>query len=867
MKNIIYINIFLLLLITNFNTHIINEIDLININIKTKKNIPNKYYNEIYYLLDIKYSYFIKKIHRLDEDFLLRFLQKETETIDPKSNKNLLIKKSSNELRNIFIILKTILKTIKNNFNSLLNLEALEKFIIFISQELENSKSIQYAFHKGIYLMTGNESYYNELNSAKINKLQWDNKLLEDSSLITLMWILYIYEDVSNIFSNINKSNDISNEEIFIYTYPLYINSLNKTFDKIRLHQTLMTYFSPFLMTHEGLVHLINKEKYNKAVNEDMAFHLIKEQKIKLMELLLDDNNKKFLNKITSIMKQIADYSSQLITLRQGKSDNHWIYSFFDIQDLPLESYLRQYIPSYWFCDGVNSHKILYNANSSYLFIESSIAKSILTIWHKYNMEPLNKNIHNGFLDNVVFPFVPLAGLWPLSSFNKKEFEKIVRQDPRSNNDESVKEKFWLNQRIYTFEDRIHQYKNWPGYLGKAVNAFSATPYILGTSVHLASTLYDTIGKYYSIKSILSQVKGIKNHYKYFFCLKKMILYSKQLMNVLFQLYKENNINEEYIIPEIIQMKNIFKKNSKNGLLNKILSWTNKNVNLIFNSIYNFFVPGSMAHFYFKELYESIEIDILNNYIGSIDFLLTKLKLLDLNKRYPELSFSIPILLDPSDNKKAILKATNMWLPSLRGHPVNNSIELEKNNRNMMIVSPVAGGKTVLLSTILTQLYLANMGITASEKLEYTYFTNIIDHMHHEYIIGDGLSQHLAERRSMQSVKNIANNDHDNDKYIIIIDEIYKGTTPKLAIKEALIDLPPILKKENIITIITTHFEEITSITKIKEYAIDLYYLLVNYVAGIFTKTHKLHKDDENNWWIRDDELGLKYQLSQDHKL
>ncbi len=838
-----------------------------------KNKIDNKkLYNNVYYTLTVDYTFFLKKFNSLDKSFLERLLKKETVN---EKNEIVLVNKESYNLRIILQILQTILKQIKNNFSSLINTNKLEEFIDIINQEYAKNKNLLQSFKKAIYVILGNENHYDQTNSINLKSMTFEEKIFKNPTIITILWILYSYEKFSNILSmdGIGNNREIQNEEIFVYSYPIYLHSLHKTFNEIKFDQTLIKYFLPFLTTNEGISYLMNSEKYNKAINENMAYHLIKNQKTQLMELLLDEKNKAHTTKINTIMKKIAAVSHELVLLKQGKAfPNNWLFNLFDVQDLSMQDYFRQYIPEKIFGigHGFNSDRSSYIIHSAVKFYESALGTTVYKIWQHANQEKANKSTndaYNPFFTNIITESIfPYASAWPFSkSYNKEKLDKYFANITNiAKINMSVADCHWENKRIYTFPDRIEQYRNMPGIGGKILNFIPGGAAIVGGAIHLMATGMAIRAQYFSIKSLLSQYKNIKNHYKYFFCLKKLILYSKQLTNALTKLYEENNVDPESMLPEIIQMKNILNNKTKDGLMNKILSWSNKKINLWANTIYNFFAPGRMAYFYFKELYESIEIDILNNYIGAIDIVLAKLKLLELKKQHADISFSIPILLQPEDNLQAQLKAKNMWYPSLRGLPIKNSLFLEKNQKNMMLVSPVAGGKTVLLSTILTQLYLANMAIVAADELEYTYFTNIVDHMRHDYDIGSGISQHLAERKSMQAVKNIAANQRDTEKSIIIIDEIYKGTIPQLAVKEALIDLPPILKKNNIITIVTTHFPEITKITQNKELFTELYYLAVDHVGGVFNRTHKLFKDDEYNWWIRDEELGLKYQLAQD---
>ena len=271
-------------------------------------------------------------------------------------------------------------------------------------------------------------------------------------------------------------------------------------------------------------------------------------------------------------------------------------------------------------------------------------------------------------------------------------------------------------------------------------------------------------------------------------------------MNIL---YKKNNIPAERILPEMINIEKLFSKNKKNGILQKIYELSESRYKFYGQTAINFFIPGLMSHFYFRELNENLEIDILNAFIGAIDFSLCKKKLLEVNKINPALMFSIPHIISFEESPDIILDIQEMWFPSLRGNPIKNSLLLDIHNKNIMLVGPVASGKTVFLSTILTVIYMGYMGIVPASSSRFSYFDYIFGHMEHTYEIGSGISQHLAERASMKIVHEVAHDIPHNHRAIRIIDEIYKGTIPQLAVREANIDLPPILRKDNIITILS----------------------------------------------------------------
>jgi len=209
----------------------------------------------------------------------------------------------------------------------------------------------------------------------------------------------------------------------------------------------------------------------------------------------------------------------------------------------------------------------------------------------------------------------------------------------------------------------------------------------------------------------------------------------------------------------------------------------------------------------------------------------------------------------------------NVWYGNIKNDlPIYNSIYFGNNNsRNAMIIAPTAGGKTVMLSTIISLLHLANSGIATAKSMVYTYFYDIINNISNDYEIGKGLSYNLLERKIVNSVIEIAKkNEQINRKAIILIDEMYRGTIPNLAVEKAFKDIGLIIKNKKLMFIFTTHLIPLVEKIISSAYDIKLYYLKVDEINNKFINTYKLFEHDKNNWWLSDINKADRYQEYQE---
>lgn len=854
------------------------------------------YYNEMYVLLTTNYQHFMKKIMYPQETIFKKLLSiiPNLNNFDDKNShasligsKRSLYKKPA-DIYNIIAIIKNIFEMAdKKNGLSSSNIDLYNVFIFQLETFLKQKNDIVAAFEYALYYITGNDKFYLKLKHRNVEHIMEDfqtnffNGGQDNLFIITVCWILYAYPRVYSHLSAMGEEHSvISEDNLFIFSYPTFLSSINKIYDKIRFNDTLLNVFGKTMVSNEGLRYILMTEKYPKYINSSMAFWMINNQKNLFLELLLDEANKEIVSSIESCFLDITYLSKQIQDLTRGSQQVGGLYKLFGVTNVSVERYLQDYIPiDFWGpLQGSRSSKAVYGLMSMFKFYDQSVSFFVERGLDYYNGSQLGRRSfksgwRQNFLLKTFFPLLSLSSMsiQPDEYFDLLERECIIsgrngevwyRQSSQKDKNNNVIKNIWNDRDAYTLGDYQYQYRYIP-MIGEFVNLVPGLPAIMGTAHYFISFFANGWRTYRTIKSLLTQVKGASNYYLYFAYMKKMIYKTKKLLDLLSVLYKKNNIDLSYMLPEMIEMKKLFDSGiKKNGVIKKIYELNDNKIKFIGEAVKNFLIPGLMTHFYFRELHESIEMYSLTDFIGSIDFAFAKKKLLCMKNIKSDLVFTIPNIQLTQNN--ILFDVKNMWYPSLKGRPIKNSLLLNENMRNIMIVGPVASGKTVLLSTILTVIYMSYMGIAPADSVCFTYFDYIFGHMEHSYEIGSGVSQHLAERASMKVVKEISNQIASSKKAIIIIDEIYKGTVPKLAVREAALDLPSILKKENIVTIVTTHLPEITDITKNENYSIKLYYLYVEYFSDKFSRTHKLFPDDENNWWMRNEDLALKYQLYLD---
>lgn len=190
--------------------------------------------------------------------------------------------------------------------------------------------------------------------------------------------------------------------------------------------------------------------------------------------------------------------------------------------------------------------------------------------------------------------------------------------------------------------------------------------------------------------------------------------------------------------------------------------------------------------------------------VEKLDFINAKTRLTDL------LNAAIPVL-----HKSTSFQVINATHPLLflnhkeSGKPVIPlHLELDQENRILIISGPNAGGKSVALKTIGLLQYMVQSGlpIPVHEESKLGFFTSLFIDIGDTQSIEDDLSTYSSHLTSMKYFLKNANKDS-----LFLIDEFGKGTEPQFggAIAESVLQD---LNKKRSVGIITTHYQNLKKI-------------------------------------------------------
>ena len=177
--------------------------------------------------------------------------------------------------------------------------------------------------------------------------------------------------------------------------------------------------------------------------------------------------------------------------------------------------------------------------------------------------------------------------------------------------------------------------------------------------------------------------------------------------------------------------------------------------------------------------------------------------------------------------------------PLVDENPVKNDCKFDK---NIIISSPNAGGKTTIIkSTMLNIIFSQQLGCGFYKSCVLNPYTHIHSYLNIPDTSGrDSLFQ--AESRRCKEIIDIINESQPNSRHFGIFDELYSGTNPKEATKSSYAFLLYLSNKTNVNFMLTTHYVAICSKFK-KSNEIQNYKMVVeNLENGGLKYTYKMKK-------------------------
>lgn len=225
---------------------------------------------------------------------------------------------------------------------------------------------------------------------------------------------------------------------------------------------------------------------------------------------------------------------------------------------------------------------------------------------------------------------------------------------------------------------------------------------------------------------------------------------------------------------------------SINELLNNIPDDYRKIKSKELNRLDNLFRQSKKKEL--RELLDTIyEIDVLQTFSNLLE-----------NKQYclPEYSTGANSIFEVVDFAHPLLDC-----------PVKNSFKLIQQSSLCLITGPNMSGKSTFLKTIGILTYCAHLGIPVPARyMKISIFNGLFTTINLSDNINQGFSHFYAE---VYRVKQMAKLLQDNNKIVVVLDELFRGTNVKDAYDGTLLIIESLSKIKNSIFFISTHIIEV----------------------------------------------------------
>ena len=176
--------------------------------------------------------------------------------------------------------------------------------------------------------------------------------------------------------------------------------------------------------------------------------------------------------------------------------------------------------------------------------------------------------------------------------------------------------------------------------------------------------------------------------------------------------------------------------------------------------------------------------------------------------------------------------------------PISYDIELKRDKNFMFLTGANMAGKSTFIKSVGICIYLAHigMGVPAS-NMELSLFDGLLTNIQVEDNLIRGESYFFNE---VQRIKRTVDKIRDGKKWIILIDELFKGTNVQDAMKCSLAVIDGLQKTENALYVLSTHLYEIAE--PLQKYTnIDFRYFETSVENDQLVFSYKLQKGVSND--------------------
>jgi len=146
--------------------------------------------------------------------------------------------------------------------------------------------------------------------------------------------------------------------------------------------------------------------------------------------------------------------------------------------------------------------------------------------------------------------------------------------------------------------------------------------------------------------------------------------------------------------------------------------------------------------------------------------------------------------------------------------PVAYDLELNPDQNFLFLTGANMAGKSTLIKSIGSAVFLAHLGMgVPAQQMTLTLFDGLLTNINVVDNIAKGESYFFNE---VQRVKNTVERINNGKKWLVLIDELFKGTNVQDAMKCSLTVIKGLIKIKNSLFILSTHLYEISD--ELKQY-------------------------------------------------
>lgn len=193
-------------------------------------------------------------------------------------------------------------------------------------------------------------------------------------------------------------------------------------------------------------------------------------------------------------------------------------------------------------------------------------------------------------------------------------------------------------------------------------------------------------------------------------------------------------------------------------------------------------------------------------------------------------------------SKEPLLKAKGLY-HILLAEPVAYDLDLSQNNNFMFLTGANMAGKSTFIKAVGGAVFLAHVGMgVPARSMEISLFDGLLSNINVVDNVMKGESYFYNE---VQRIKKTILKINDGRKWLILIDELFKGTNVQDAMKCSTVVIEGLIKIKNSLFILSTHLYEIGEV--LKDYGnIDFKYFETNVEGEQLSFNYRL-KDGISN--------------------